>query len=107
MVVKTAPIRGEMTSETTENGPLDTLTNPDADAMSVYRPGWLTTRLGKMARPPLAVTLVVPLRVPPDSPELSVTITLPVNSGSTLPSESNARTFTSGVMGSPAETLFG
>src|SRR2546429_2587730 len=63
--------------------------------------------VSKNARPDEAATLMVPLRVPPNEFEASATRTVPPNVVRTLPSVSNASTFTSGEIGLPAETLFG
>src|ERR1043166_5418317 len=64
-------------------------------------------RVGKLATPATAVTVVVPDRAPPDGFAWIVAVISPVNPVAVLPSASRAVTWTAGAMAAPASVLVG
>ena len=64
-------------------------------------------RLGKLATPPTAVTLVVPASVPPAGLVPIATVTVPAKPGTGFPSASRALTCTAGVIAAPAPVVVG
>src|SRR5437667_510227 len=90
------------------NALLVTGANPLALAANVYPvPVLLRLKSVKVAAPPTAATVVVPLSVLPPGLLPSAIATLPVKPVTRFPSASSARTFTAGAIWRPATVVLG
>src|SRR5688572_15133394 len=90
------------------NGVLVTPVKPFAPAESRYPlPARSINRLGNVATPPTALTVVIPDSVPPEGLTAMAIVTVPVKDVWSAPVLSTARTVTAGNIGRPACVLVG